>query len=587
MTAYFGVSSANTDWSQTIMNRAAGALSLRGPLHRFDANPVAIVAVLGPGAPLTTERSDSSAWLLGDAFEGDVRLDAAALVHRIAVHDPTAAQGLNGFYLAVISGADHSVTLAGDVLGLLPLFVCLHTNGVLFASEPGLLRQSLGSPSDPDLVGLASILLQGHAANRRTPWRSIRRPDPGECVRIAPDGRLTFVRANSLLLRHTASLGLEEASEAGWRLLRAAARRLASNTVMPGLLLSGGLDSRLVAAAMSEEDVTSQAIISGSSTDIEVSCATGVAKHLRMPILRVDADYSKFPQLAEELAEREGGVFTPYDHSWVSALRPGSPVGDRLFSGLGGDAVLGGSTLPFGWDAERQAYVFENYWLKHCAGYGFDPQTCGELLVGPDAADAVGVAMTELRQRFDAIDGESFQRVWLWSITHRVRWHVVPFAWRLAPVAWPCMPFADRDVLTFAATLPLEVLRERRLQLSMLRREAPALARLPLDRNSYDDTPISPPWHWPLVRRWRAFRRRTGREHRTYYRTFDLNHAGWQAIRRLVPASAGTLSGFDRARALEILPAADAPIHLADGIVDAARYKILLTLLLTDRINDC
>lgn len=142
--------------------------------------------------------------------------------------------------------------------------------------------------------------------------------------------------------------------------------------------------------------------------------------------------------------------------------------------------------------------------------------------------------------------------------------------------------------------MPVSTLLNRRIERDLLCRRFPALAKLPLDRNSMDMSPlllgpreVVMAWLKRLTRyprRRRQLRKWLGIpdiERLYYYRIHDLNNPGWAALRREAePHRKKAETVLDPATLRELLPPPDIPIHLPDGIIDGANRKVLLGFLL-------
>ncbi len=146
------------------------------------------------------------------------------------------------------------------------------------------------------------------------------------------------------------------------------------------------------------------------------------------------------------------------------------------------------------------------------------------------------------------------------------------------------MPGVDSEVLKLVYQLPADSLVDRRLQNCMVIRRFPALARLPLDRNSESVRPLAPSFAWRLrnrllreIHRVPPFRPKANAWDRLYYyRIFDFNHPGWKAIRQTADECRDALAGvFDEKALAEILPPASAEVHLDSPIAGASSLKTL------------
>jgi asparagine synthase (glutamine-hydrolysing) len=126
----------------------------------------------------------------------------------------------------------------------------------------------------------------------------------------------------------------------------------------------------------------------------------------------------------------------------------------------------------------------------------------------------------------------------------------------------------------------------RRLEHEILKRWYPELARLPLDRNSFDTTPLLPRTvdvvRGALSARVRTLAERlglAGGERRYYYRTFDFNGPHWRAVRRAAePYRENAYALFDRATFDELVPPPEARWDAGHGVFGSAGSKMLIAV---------
>lgn len=546
-----------------------------------------ILAQHGSTAPLDqAEDAGRWAWVLGHINESSTVSSAAQVLTAAAGRDGAIGiNGLNGYYLACLLEADGAVTLGVDALGFFPLYVWANAEVLIFSSQPGLLRLHPNCAGHLSLEGLAGILLQGHIANGQTLWQGIVRPDAGHAVRWTPSHGARSHAVNPLTPNDRYFGNSYESARNLFNatLHDAVSRSIARESGPLGMMLSGGLDSRLVAGHLQAvAPGRASAFIFGDKRDIEVRCARDVAHHQSMPQVLIPIQFAAFTSLAERGVNDEHLCNTLQDFGWLSGMPTVRKYGLRMVSGFIGDPIMGGSLIPWAFDPQRGAYSFDTMFARLNRG-GFSPAEIVALLPHPPMASIVNSVITEMRARYEALPGLPFQKSWLWGLQNRLRYHVAPYVWRLSSAAWPLMPFYDSAMLNVAAGMPLDFIGERRMQIDTLKKNFPALARLPLDRNSYDSTPLLPTRFYRLKTQVLAKLRPHSQhaERRAYYRVFDINNAGWRTIRERAESQRAALCKLVDANVLAAyLPPPDSAIAARDGIIDTARHKILLGLML-------
>lgn len=585
MNAVFGVFDSDLPLRDRAGAAAFDVLSARKDLSvsRHDVGGGVLLTCTSSVAPVHVAATPlTSAFVMGE-FAG-IRSPAEELCQLAEDDGPSAASGHNGVYLACLASRDGTVSLATDTLGLFPLYFHADARRLVFASEPNLVFSHPAVARRISQHGLAGILLQGHMANGQTLWQGIRRPDVGHIVTWQPGTGVTVSSAHAL----TPSDEYFGMAYAEARARMAAALASAVHGALPdgpvSLMLSGGLDSRLVAGYLGRvAPGRTTTYTFGDPADIEYRCARAASRALGMTSVRVPMRFERYAELARQCAIQEDAGNSLWDFGWLSGAAEVDFSSSQLISGFHGDPIMGGSSIPWAFNQRSGQYDFESLFTAVNA-WGFPPGVTAELMSCESAASVVQDVIDEMRARFDSLPGLPFQKGWLWGLQNRNRLHVFPYAWRLGSRAWPRTPYVDRELLKLAAGMPLCHIRERRIQLDTLKLEFPRLAQVDLDRNSLDCTPVLPTLRSRARQQARSLltRIRPGTpERRVYHRVFDFNCAGWRSIRESVEPQRRKPSDALRADAVQrALPPADATVTVTSSIRDTAGTKTLCALLM-------
>lgn len=549
----------------------------------------------GARAPILATSDDRGAALLcGEALHEDGRrVDINGL--RAAWKNPDAPTcPFDGYHVAAVYEAGKGLLLGADLIGMFPVYWWASEGVLLAGSSPELFRLHPCFQSRLDLEGLAAMLLTMYSVGGRTLLHGVRRLAPGHLLRARP-GAIPAERAQYRLplskryheLPFSAQVELlNEALEDSMR------RHVPSNEPCT-LALSGGRDSRLVAGLLEKQGNVVTALTFGQRGDVEMSCAEGVARatgfeHRTLP-LEVDGRGESGERHARWLHCTTG--FGSFAH-WGSAARMGG-LPSRLVTGYVMDPIVGGSHFTWAYDRVNRTMSFDSFFSRINA-HGIAEDTLRGLLAPEIAHDLVDSAKATIREVYDSYSDLESQRAWCFDIHHRQRFHVGNPPWLLSFATWPIQPAVDQRVLEVAGGLPVATLAERRAQDEILKRFFPHLAELPLDRNSYNTEPLSPRVRYLVgqyigdrltpLRALLPGRGRRGVERRFYYRVFDFNTPGWQAVRRLAEPHRDKLDGLvDRARLDEYLPPPGVELDVKNGIVDSSGRKMLVGLMLWAR----
>lgn len=530
-----------------------------------------------PQIPYATSESASggACFVLGDALH-DTGLDNAAwLQDQCAAHGPEALARQNGYYLAGLLDEHDAVYLAADQLGLMPLYYWAGPEHFCFSTSPNAFLSHPAFTAKPDLMGIAGILLTMHGTGNRTTWQGVSRLPPGHLLRWRKGDGISLIDANSLKAHD---------SYFGWPQSRCqsliqnsfndAVQRL-DKLGETSLLLSGGLDSRLVAGSLRWHARYKVPVVTlGEPADYEMQCARRVASELGWTMHPVPVDLDAYPEWAPIQARLDGMQFSFVEFMWWQANGTLNGLKPRIMTGLLGDSVMGGSHLADGFNPETGDHDFATH-IKNVNRYGFEAREISTLLRQPGLAEAI---VEDLQQSWSKYDGMAFQKCWLFDLHHRQRHHVSGAAWHLSDGAWPSFPYVDRDLLNVMAGMAAPAFSERVAQTNMLGNKLPKLAALPLDRGGPDTRPLKPNAAAKLrhdvlsrLNTWMPSGKRI--ERRQFVRHYDVNSSGWRAVREMAERYRPTADGILDMTALDrMLPHADTPIATPDAIVDGARY---------------
>ena len=282
--------------------------------------------------------------------------DTEVLLIALVSWGADALRRLNGMYaFAYWDGRGRRLMLGRDPLGIKPLLLARTDRGLVFASElRGLWRSGVVDPCvSPSAV--RSFLTYGAVIEPETALSSVVAIPPGRVITATPDGRVG-VPEGVWTLDQILQLPRGQASASGrqpppeptiHRALEGAVRRHLVSDARLGVLLSGGIDSPLLAAlADRAPGHTPEFITVGfegiPSSDVEF--ASAVATHLR-------GTHTVLTLSGRELSLQIPAAIAAMDQPTVDGINvfvvssAASGAGIRvLLSGLGGDELFGGYT---------------------------------------------------------------------------------------------------------------------------------------------------------------------------------------------------------------------------------------------------
>jgi asparagine synthase (glutamine-hydrolysing) len=228
-----------------LVERMAGALAHRGP----DGETCWVTGPIGLAhRRLASLSADDKPPLIdadGCAVVVDGRLDAP--LERLRRSGSAFVDDAVGeFAVAAWHAPARTLLCARDTFGVKPLYVHWDGRRLLFASEVRALFHDASIPRRPDGATIADYLLMDFRDPGATFFDGIRRVPPGHVLSVGPRG-LSVRRAWTPDGATRARSADDHASDFAARLRDAVGARL-SDASAAGVLLSGGIDSTLVAA---------------------------------------------------------------------------------------------------------------------------------------------------------------------------------------------------------------------------------------------------------------------------------------------------------------------------------------------------
>ena len=191
------------------------------------------------------------------------RSDTETIVHLYEEYGAALAEHLRGmFAIALWDQRRQQLLLIRDRLGVKPLYYYLDDARLVFGSELKALLAA-GIPRDVDPQAADDYLTHGYVPGEESIFRNVHKLPPAHTLLIQRGGSVQMNQYWDLLdprwdAEHSAAANPAERAEATWELLKEAVRCRLVSDVPIGVLLSGGIDSTAIVAAMRE--VTSQPI---------------------------------------------------------------------------------------------------------------------------------------------------------------------------------------------------------------------------------------------------------------------------------------------------------------------------------------
>lgn len=575
---------------------AAGVRSLFSELPETvlaeaNAGPVCCLWAAGAKAPIDIAYDDERlAVLIGYAVDdGGCWVTATQLANAwLAPGGERTAH--DGYHVGVAYDRSRGFTAGGDPLGLFPLYhATLPDGGVIVATTPQAFVCHPDWSWNIDRTGLAGILLAHGLLDDRPLLAGGRRVAAGHRLRMAIDGPLRelevfrFENAPAAVGENFSTV-VEQIDSA----LINAIRRHRPPHDDALLMLSGGLDSRLVAGCLADEGISVRAVSLGRHRDYEVRAATLVAERLRLPLEVVSTAprLDDFVSCARRAARFSHLSSAPGADDFAAGLAIAATTARFNWSGIPLDWVLEPVSRHNGYDPLTGRWSFDAV-RREINAWGV-PLDRLPALLGPDGNDLCVDLIERLRSFCTSgpLPPQRQSAVLRWN--QRVRNHLSAALHQLSFVTWPLMPATDRQFLTAAFGLPLEMYADRRLERAILRRRRPDLAALPFDTNSFRFEPLAAGQlgggRIAVKKLLRRLRRAVqpllpGSDPRRYERLFNVDEPRWRQVRLAAEPLRPRLGELLDANVLAtLLPSPDRQLRSRKPTADGSPIRLLAGL---------
>ncbi|MEM6675223.1 MAG: asparagine synthase-related protein [Planctomycetota bacterium] len=407
-----------------------------------------------PLEPLGEERTG---WARGYAFVDGARplVDgeiARYLADRSGSRDAAVA-GLNGCFAAVVHSPDSTI-LATDRYGSVPVYVA-EAGGCTYASDTFLpVARGLDAPPELDPAGVVDLLRLGYVLGTRTILRGVRTIGPSTVATIGSSG-IDERRYWRYGYRPGASSpgGTTELAEVLRRVARRFVTLFEAQERVPTLTLSGGLDSRVLAALLRTASPGRIAAISyGEEGHPEIAVAREVADALGFDFDRVTLDRSYFDADYLSRAARRVGATTRLtcgvgaDHL--------APSRDAVYvPGHTGDFVSGGHLPREAGLVRSRADLRAFLEFRHVRYLGSDRALTEALdldhrAIGRRSLDATIADLD--------VEGDVLGSIDRWNVENRQR-RLILMELRSYEASGPwALPFYDHELVDHFAEIPHE-----------------------------------------------------------------------------------------------------------------------------------
>ncbi len=415
--------------------------------------------------------------------------DDAGYAHRLYMrHGADFLCHLEGaFSLAVWDGRTATLLLANDRLGLRPLYLAEWDGALRFASEAKALLADPALPRALDQVAIASFFNFGLVLGERTFFQAVRLLPPGSLI-VLQNGHLKTTSYTTLNYPAPTAghSGDDYAAQVAGSLQAAVANSLRSDRRY-GVMLSGGLDSRWIAALLAGLRPDSIAFTFGDDASDDIRIAAQVCRALGMEHRRLVLSPTYLADRAAEIVHIADGMYNvvhAHEYPAVASLQSEAEV---LLGGFLGDLLFGRNIQPLTIGLRtRQAAIEYTYHDLRKSGL---PAPDMQSVFGPAlAAELTTMARQALVDSFSPAISHPLNLRDHQNIMQRHRRFYYMAQLLKTPYIEIAHPFCDRAVLETATSLPLSQRFMQHADRRALATAFPALAAIPWSLTSLPPT---------------------------------------------------------------------------------------------------
>ena len=440
--------------------------------------------------------------------------------------------GFSGIYNLILFDSDENkLYVTCDSGGLFPFYYLQHTGTLTFSSHLHLMGKALHLSLDH--LGVVQRLNFGWTIGERTLYKNVKRLSPGQSlIYDVRDETLRCGNAQEFFQDTLREYDLATLSEIVWTSLCKACERIRPDDGPIGIMLSGGLDSRMVVAAAQTKNIPMITCTHGQERYHEVEMAKRVSGLALAKHHFIDLDVWSCIGGPEDLE----AVFWASDYTHYPVWRLGGQLLREknvaaITSGYLLDVTLGGSyfDLPSKTSRlwRRLCYAIggpQEAWPEEYEGFGgvekLEKMLSNQLretlnskrpllkeeyathldTLVADSENDVSAELQRLRDTGTVENGKLFER---FHIEHRGRKQIFSQELTARIFAPVVVPTYDRDLMRVLSRVPIHCKLQHHLYFDVLRTKAREYARIPASNSA-----IPPSWPKVMIEVARALRNR-------------------------------------------------------------------------------
>lgn len=379
------------------------------------------------------------------------------------------------FILLKVSADGRKWTMWNDWCGSIPVFHArIGERYIASTLDPVVVAAGGYKKNDFFLPGLVLLLLNGHYLGDWTLFKSMKIVQP-DCVARWDNNEFKWERMWTVEPSQKRwNEGWDNLIDDMYRLSRKSITEVLKTQSSWILPLSGGLDSRLIAAVAAEMEINLHSYTYGPTTWSETICAKQVAKVLNIPWKSVDLGTRYLARYTQMWADWFGSALHfhgMYQMPFLESLNTAPP--GPILQGFLGDPLAGNHlrNLCLTYLNKTKHSILPDSWTH------WSIEEVKSIVKFP-VTDVFKYVIAQVEKEITDISGEKFQQLMFFDFWNRQRLFIsyqptMYDYWRGVGT-----PFFNREYASFCMSLPRIALENRCLQKEMFRRYFPDMAAI-------------------------------------------------------------------------------------------------------------
>jgi len=400
------------------------------------------------------------------------------------------------FVLSIYDNKRKRFAIMNDRLGSSPIYLLNNTNKIVYSSE---IKATLCDPSIKPLLDLEAVtefFTFSYPLGNKTIFKHISLLPPSSILMYDLEERKVQIWKYWEFESGEKSdqMTLERLIRVFDSIMAKSVQRCMANENKIGVFLSGGLDSRLIAAyAKRISDKTGKKIVSftfGSKRGgLQNRIATKVADALNIENIFFELSPDWIANYAEEIVYKGDGNLRVRDAHFISYLRRLRDDVGKVLVGFSCDSIFGthltDDLLQCSNVSELSDYLFKNFRVTQVAEHIphiFAKNIKPRIIVARGNLDLWDGLNTEFLRAFP-LDRVAHY----WELRQRLRRYIFPLTNYISWYLKYADPYLDYEIVRFATNLPFNLKKKKSFLYWVLKYNFPTLAQIEFERA---DTPL-------------------------------------------------------------------------------------------------